>query len=166
MVFIHQTVDKQTRICRGVYSPAKACMISYRAQDRAAAFSFTSIKEKALPVRVNVINMRKTRCALWKTRNPMLLTRNSCLIANPFACKQDFQTAELSIIHPDYSAGFLLKKTHCVQKKTYSARKWYYCFRHVFDFVFLETEEYGRQPYKRSNSEGTLETCLHTILMN
>jgi hypothetical protein len=64
-----------------------------------------------------------------------LLTRNSCLITNPFACEQDSQTIALPIIHPYYSAGFLLKKTdrkqHFYQWQKY--QKYFYLISGSFE---------------------------------
>ena len=47
MVFIHQTGDKHSKICLDACILADFGMISYRALDRAAAFSFISPKKKS-----------------------------------------------------------------------------------------------------------------------
>ena len=40
-------------------------------------------------------------------------------------------------------------------------------FSYWFSYqVFLESKEDGRMPYWRGDSEGALEACLRTILMN
>lgn len=47
-----------------------------------------------------------------ENKESQLLTRNSCLIANPFACEQDSQTTGLPIIHPGtLRDSFLRKRT-------------------------------------------------------
>ena len=46
---------------------------------------------------------------LKENEESQVVNHNLCLITNPFACEQDSQKTVLSIIHPDYSVGFLKK---------------------------------------------------------